>query len=237
MSELKPTDEQLEAAEMFLAGRLSRAELLRALGEDMTQEQLEELLDLVRTYKKAIRFKALHNDLRQMHQEEAGGRKRLSISRWLWVPAAAVIFIGLWTSGLFDKQLEYNALYEPYPYLLNMRNGESSNIQDAIEAYVSDDFEQAYSLFSKVPEDSLSQGLTFYRAISAMSIGKYQEALADFDNTSQGSENAYYQQTHWYQALAFWQTGQNKNALNTLMRIAPGDFKYEEAQKLISQLD
>lgn len=237
MSELKPTDEQLEAAEKFLAGKLSRVELLRSLGEEGNEEQVEALLDLVKTYKKAVRYKALEKELKQIHQEEVDSAKRFTMARWMWVPAAAVIFFGLWASGIFDKQIDYQSLFEPYPYLLNVRNTQGSNIQNAIDAYVSDNFEQAYALFSKLPEDSLNQGLSFYRAISAMSVGKFNEALADFESIDQDSENKYFQQTRWYKALALWQMGQDKSSLNLLHSISPGDFKYEEAQKLIRQLD
>ena len=146
-------------------------------------------------------------------------------------------FIGLWASGLFDQQVDYDSLYEPYPYLLNLRNAEDSGIQEAIDAYVSEDFDLAYASFSAMSTDSLSNELVFYRAISAMSVGNFQKALADFELIGHGTDNAYYQQTLWYKALTHWQLGDHENALNALKRIPPGDFKYEESQKLISQLD
>lgn len=223
--------------EAYLAGEIKAHAVLDTDGNAVSKEQLEEAL------------KAYQNVL--IHLEGAALKERLTrsplpetrtvrFSGRIWWAAAAVIVMVI--SGLLWQSLYENPDFEDYfdhfDQLVTFRGeaGDREWLAEAMELYARRNYEGAYDELVKVATGQLTDEYLFYFGVSALGSGHFNEAVEAFEKIGVGRENKYYQQTRWYLALGYWQTGRLESAVSLLKSIKAGGYKYAEAVRLIEEL-
>ncbi len=132
--------------------------------------------------------------------------------------------------------------YEPYDMVLNQRSVEgdlslSQNINAAVNAYESQDFEQAAILFKKLSEtQNEAEVYRLYHAISLLSSGNGEEATRALEAFNTTASPLYIEQGRWYLALAYLQNDHVEKAKSTFQAIKEGGFRYKEAKEILNNL-
>ena len=126
--------------------------------------------------------------------------------------------------------------------LLTSRSSDENQVNEqlnqAISAYQNQDFESAATGFSEITEvnpDNLSY--LFYQAVSLLESQKATEAIPVFQALLSQPKHTLSEQSQWYLALAYLQQEDTVNVKKHLEGIEEGEFKYEEAQTLLTKLE
>ena len=231
------TDKLISRAELYQAGELSREALQANEGTPLSDEQVVELITLVEVYQKAIRQKALKQSFAEIQSEVERGQQRTTIWRWTaGVAVAASLVLIMVFSGLFSSSPDFQEMFQPYPYLNNLRNTDQPAIQEAMNFYVEEDYQRAFQALENLPAVTKSPESAFFKGVSALAINDWKAALEIFENLGTTTNNPFYQQCRWYWALAAWQAGNTDKAVTLLKEIEPTQYNHKEASELLNYL-
>lgn len=174
-----------------------------------------------------------------------GPRVSIFSRRVLGIAASFLVLAGVFGVYYFTRPLSmselYASYYEEYPMLLSQRseaqNETNQLLSTAILAYQNREFQTACAQFSQLrrsaPENA---AYTFYLGLCYLELDKTQEAILTFQELLALEAGPYLELTRWYLALAYLDTEQVDLARSAFTEIKAGQFKYEEAQKILNSL-
>lgn len=245
---MEQKEELIDKVERYLSGELSRKEVREELDQDLSDEDLDETIDLFKASKDLIELSGLKEDLASIHEEyiAEGQVPPKRNNRWIWTTlamAAAVLLLAVF-SGVFEtKPPQFEDYFKPYDDVVTIRGGEGSNAKDTLARYFETgmnlysmgDFEKAIAAFDKLPADYGDASLKFYKGIAHMGVSQFDRAIESFEGL-RVEENPYWLQTHWYLSLAYWQNGELEKAKNYWQSLDKRSKRYDEAQELLNAL-
>ena len=196
---------------------------------------------------------ALRAQLQSVDQswEAPDNRRSLKPRRFSLRPLlsiAAILAIGilmylfLWPMpGSMDKEALYAQYFEPYRLVLQERSAETTAdatlVKVAVRMYEQGNFLAAAERFSSLlAAEPNNVVFSFYKALSELSAGQVQPAIAGFESLLQQKDHLFVQQSRWYLALAYLKAGEVAAARSRLEEISAEDFKAAQATEMLKHL-
>jgi len=251
LSQIQKTELQtpvsIENIENYLSGSLTEAELASFEEELTSNNKLQEEIDLIKNIDLAIR----ENDVMQLRgrlQDIAGqisSEKRterslagkFKVTRTFVVSTvAASLILLLGITGLLTRHLSEGELYRKYYSRYEtsgiVRSGEMNADQAlmaGMQKFDNQEYESAISLFSEVTSrDVNNMAGHFYSGVSSQEIGKYQDAINEYETVLKDNDNLFTEQAQWYIGLCYLQTNDNRKAVKQFRKIANVEGYYRQ---------
>lgn len=159
--------------------------------------------------------------------------------KWMAVAASLILLVALGSIFFYNGKPDYEKLYaknfREFPNLSHpvVRSGTvEHDIDKAFLVYDKKDYKNAVVWFSKIGND---QAL-FYKGISEMTIGNYQNAASDFAKINK-EDFPLREHLIWYESLNYLKTGNVKKAKENLKLLKNNGIYKEKAEELMSDLD
>ena len=155
-------------------------------------------------------------------------------SKWFAVAAMLVVFMGVWYFNQSGNPTfsDYNNYNEAH---FIERSDTNQNLVDAQTFFNAKDYKKASQSFAKI-EDLTNPELQLYYAISLIESDDYEKASVLLINISQGN-SVYKEEAIWYLALSSLKQKDYKTCKKQLELISQDSEKYNQAQKLLKELD
>lgn len=155
-------------------------------------------------------------------------------SKWFAVAAMLVVFMGVWYFNQSGNPTfsDYNNYNEAH---FIERSDNNQNLVDAQTFFNAKDYKKASQSFAKI-EDLTNPELQLYYAISLIETNDYTKASVLLTNISQGN-SVYKEEAIWYMALSSLKQKDYKTCKKQLELISQDSEKYNQAQKLLKELD
>ena len=155
-------------------------------------------------------------------------------SKWFAVAAMLVVFMGVWyfnSSGnpTFSDYNDYNEAH------FVERSDTNQNLVNAQTFFNAKDYKKASENFAKI-EDLTNPELQLYFAISLIETNNFTKASVLLTNISDGN-SVYKEEAIWYLALSSLKQKDYKACKLQLEQISEASEKYNQAQKLLKELD
>ena len=173
-----------------------------------------------------------------------GGRR---IALWATSAAAAVVLAAaiwfLWPNNPVNtyEQLADNYLTEEFYENREDSRGEQDveqiNLQ-AIFAYNQKDFATAIERYEVIVNSGQANDRHhFFLGLSYLYTDKYEAAIRNLQRVPEIDERSKFLMEHrWFLALAYLKNAQIAEGRAVLLSITPGDWKYQEAQRLLEAI-
>ena len=187
--------------------------------------------------KKAVDFKQNLKAIGSNHFGKPVSKKSKVISlqsKWFAVAAMLVVFMGVWYFNQSGNPTfsDYNNYNEAH---FIERSDNNQNLVDAQTFFNAKDYKKASQSFAKI-EDLTNPELQLYYAISLIETNDYTKASVLLTNISQGN-SVYKEEAIWYMALSSLKQKDYKTCKKQLELISQDSEKYNQAQKLLKELD
>lgn len=104
----------------------------------------------------------------------------------------------------------------------------------AIDTYKEDNYEATINEIEKIKEPNTEQ--QFYLGLAYLYNKNYDKSITQFESIIQQNNINYSPTSKWYISLAYLKNNQAQKAKEYLEQIVKGDWKYEDAQKLLDNL-
>ncbi|MFD2908811.1 tetratricopeptide repeat protein [Flavobacterium ardleyense] len=155
-------------------------------------------------------------------------------SKWFAVAAMLVVFMGVWYFNQSGNPnfSDYNKYNEAH---FIERSDTNQNLVDAQTFFNAKDYKKASQSFAKI-EDLTNPELQLYYAISLIESDDYAKASVLLKNISQGN-SVYKEEAIWCSALSSLKQKDYKTCKKQLELISQESEKYNQAQKLLKELD
>lgn len=207
--------------------------------EAIVAKALNEMLDQEQRKSWSLLLEKKHGVKRSPDTES---RKIILLPLYRWTAVAAsilVLCIVVWQRSTPDlSSLSANYIEDSYITHPGLTKGTyQSDVQlqsQAIDAYRVKDFESALHLFVSIQEKSEED--IFFSGITYMQLSKYDEALSQFQLLEDSNSSRYYEELNWLMALTQIELNNYEVARQRLQSIQKNQWKYSEAQKLLSLL-
>ncbi|MGE5393212.1 MAG: tetratricopeptide repeat protein [Candidatus Saccharibacteria bacterium] len=235
----------LEEIEGYLYNELSEQQLALFEDELIHNKHLYSEVDLVKGIDQAIQendIMQLRNNLMNIAEENNNKKqKEQSITGRLWYRrtaisvAAACIILLLGVTGIMRYTSDdniYRTYYSRYETAGISRS--SSSISDetfakALQKYNKEDYESALKLLQEVlSKDQNNVAGHFYSAVSLQELGRYNNAIKEYEIVVADKDNLFMEQAQWYIGLCYLQTNDEKKAIQQFKKIADGKGYYQE---------
>lgn len=227
----------LELLESYLAGDIGADKVLDQEGNVLTLEELEVAVEEYENVLIHMEGAALKEELKNMQRTMEKQPPKPKYRLWYAVAASILILITasfLWQN--MNNEPEFGDYFDHFDQLRNFRTGDEQAHSEGMEAYSRRSYSEAYSLLSETSTTELDAELKFYLVVSALGSDHLSEATDLLEELKRDEGNKYYQQINWYLALAYWKSKDFDKAIGQLKTIKKGQFKYQEAQKLMNDL-
>ncbi len=213
--------------ENYLEGRLKaeerkdfeqRLSLDPELAEELrTHREIRVLLDLRKRKLYKEELQALDKSLKQENSMRSSHSFDRLLGWGIGAAAAILIVIGIW--WLIPQKNPFQEAFSAYPDRITVRAEGKSQLNQAMEAYNTGDFQEATSLLKPLylqqPDDA---ALGFYLGVSQLGAGELDAAVDRLIKIPPSS--LYHQAAQWYLALALGQQGKYLKAQELLKQIA-----------------
>lgn len=155
-------------------------------------------------------------------------------SKWFAVAAMLIVFMGVWYFNQSGNPTfsDYNNYNEAH---FIERSDTNQNLVDAQTFFNAKEYKKASQSFAKI-EDLTNPELQLYYAISLIESDDYEKASVLLTNISQGN-SVYKEEAIWYMALSSLKQKDYKTCKKQLELISQDSEKYNQAQKLLKELD
>jgi len=161
-----------------------------------------------------------------------------------WRYAAAITGLILVGSIYFFQQgpaaeSVYADNYTTYPNVISTTvRGDVKQINDLWLYYEAGEYKEAYlSLKEAIHQDPENPDFKFYLGITAMEIGKFDEAKELFISLGDDQEARFYEQARWYLGLAYLKLDNLEDAKSVFQNIADNSEDYGiKAVKVLDEL-
>jgi len=226
-----------ELREKYLQGKLSEEENI-AFESKLSDEEREELafeLGVQQGISDSLR-KLLREKVAAFEKSSAKTRKTTPI--FLRIAASLVLISSLIFYLSRDKKSLFDQYYQPYPnYELTTSRGDDSLTirQQAYRAYDAYDYARAIQLFSLMNAPSAAD--YFFRSISYIQIGNYQDALLDLQKVIDQEDKNYILPARWYSALIHLKLENQDEAKLILEELRSGQSEFASlSRQLLDKL-
>lgn len=133
-------------------------------------------------------------------------------------------------------------LEDPNPQLLRSESQTvNSTWDEAIASYLNKDYKKAITFFSVLMKDEAfvekhGGKLNLYNGIAFTRLGEYNRAINLFQGIP--SDNPFYDQAQWYEAITYLISEENVKAINSLKEIVAtkNHYKHDEASSLLESI-
>ncbi len=191
-------------------------------------------------------FKQLENEIRdtevisfqnKLKEWDQAIEKNNSTSRLklFSIAAGLAIIFGISAMYFFSKSSENQILADhfiPYENIITTRSDVENNISKGLTYYDSNNYTKAIKVFESFPNDPIA---LLYLGESQMSLMRYENAIITFKKLS-SEETIFNDISMFHLALAYIGTKENDLAINTLKRIQSSSDYYEEAKRVLRDL-
>ncbi|MEO1514752.1 MAG: hypothetical protein AAFV95_07060 [Bacteroidota bacterium] len=246
--------QEYEQIERYLDKQMSVEERARFEARLAQEEALRQEVQLQRELAEVLAGEEVH-ELRTRIKEvdevwKASSGRPSKPSRSIFsirsiIGIAALLAIGIFTytflqPGTKDASELYAQHYEPYQLLLEDRSTSpgqpnAQDLQQAIRAYQQANYPEAARLFAALQQQAPDNPTyAFYAALCALSTGQSQQAIDELSRLQSG-DHLLVEQSRWYLALAHLQAENVTAAKAVLSQIENGQYKYQQAQRLLKE--
>ena len=228
----------IEEIEGYIYNELPETEMAAFEAKLAENKDLYAEIDLVKNIDKAIR----ENDIMQMREnlkniaddnlkEKQSERsiafnfrhKRLVLSV---VAASLILLLGI--TGLMSRYSSegniYQKFYAKYETTGISRSSNTTTDQAlavALQKFNNQEYESALSLLQEVISKDQNNAVGhFYSGVTLQELGKYQNAIKEYEAVVVNKDNLFIEQAEWYIGLCYLQTNDNKKAIKQFKKIA-----------------
>lgn len=218
-------------------------ELLKNDDDFKTQFEFEKELKRVIKHKKQeklkIKLQGFEHDLKNQKASSSPNPKL-----WLIAASIALLFSVGWyfysASNAISLDKLYASNYEKYPntiYSITRDTTIDTSIEyKAFEAYETNDFQNAISLFTELKDSKNPEYADFYLAQSYLNNHQLNKAIVHFNDIAIHKKE-FSTESLWYLALTYLKANKKKKAIKTLENlIQDGGYKKVEATFLLKKL-
>lgn len=238
----------------YIYNELTESEL--ALFEDQlaTNKNLYAELDLILNIDQAVKesdIMQLRNNLVNITKETIKEKQversitgKIKSRRTVISAVAASLIFLMGITGLLKYTSEdniYQNFYNTYETAGITRSANSISDQTfalALQKYNDQDYESALGLLKEViSKDQNNMASHFYSAISLQELGKYKNAIEEYQVVVVDKDNLFIEQADWYIGLCFIQTKEEEKAIVQFKKIAIGrGFYQQRAQAILRKM-
>lgn len=184
----------------------------------------------------------LRNNLRNIASENNNEKRaEQSITGRFWhrktaisiVAASLIMLLGLTTMMRYNSEGDvYQEFYTKYETAGISRSSNSTpdgTFSLALQKYNKQDYQSALNLLHEVvSKDPNNMAGHFYSGVSLQELGKYQNAIKEYEVVVIDKDNLFMEQAEWYIGLCYIQTREEKKAIQQFKKIANSNGFYKE---------
>lgn len=247
-------EEQYDKIEAYLEGRLKKAEKEAFEKEIAGDPALKEAVQLEEDLQKYLPGGAeldFRQNLEKVNKNWKSQAKGRTISmRWISIAAGFLLIFGflfwktLFAPGPLNNEEIFAAHFEPYQMVLNTRSGttlEGDNqllLNEALEAYADKNFSKAATSFENLALADIDNELyQLYSSLSHLAAGHADTAIEMLEVLQSNSSPSLREQIQWYLGLAYLKNDQKEDAIRTLRAINQDEYRYQEAQEVLNEIE
>lgn len=232
-------ENDIETIDRYLAGDLNPVEREAFEKRLLDDEALTEQLAHTRLAIEGIQANAVRERIKLLHENYLENRTR-NLYRYISGIAASLIVLVLASYFLiFRNQSQqaknFYAYFAPYPSPVNVRGEGSNDHQLAMVYYQREEFSKAVEAFKRIGPAVYTQEIKFYFGVSLLGNKQPGEASVIFEELRSNSTH-YDEPVRWYLALSYLESGEHEKAKSLLLQIEKGDYQFDSAQELLSEL-
>ena len=127
----------------------------------------------------------------------------------------------------------YKKYYTIYLTPIN-RSNEKDTLDIAFNEISNQKYDNALSILKS--EKNKSVVSYFFMAVSLQELGKYKDAIANYNKVIQNNNNLLIEQSHWYSGLCYIKLKENDKALQCFNNIPENSNYKKPAQEIISKI-
>ncbi|MEL7144745.1 MAG: hypothetical protein AAFO69_00145 [Bacteroidota bacterium] len=229
------SDQDQELFEAYENRQLSPEEV--KIFEDRL-DQDRELYDHFLAYREAVKSLKLSgfaDVVEEVMLEQEQIKNKGSVS-WPKIAAAVLLtIVGTVTilSLVQDDEVNFTALYRPYPNVLQERAASDNTLETALQFYQKGDYGQSIELLGSI--SPASDTVRFYLGLSYLSTEIFDDAIENL-SAIDAVNSIFAQQINWYLGIGYLGNQQPGEAVKSLQRIQPREYNYKKAQEVIRAL-
>jgi len=234
----------------YINNELTESELAIFEAELTHNKALYTEIDLIKSIDNALQEKdimQLRNNLKNIANDNINEKqtersigmrfrpRKLTISI-----AAACLILMMGITGLLRYTTEddiYQKFYTKYETAGITRSSTSNSDETfalALQKYNKQDYHSALNLLQEViSRDQNNMASHFYSAVSLQELGKYKNAIEEYEIVVVNKDNLFIEQAQWYIGLCFIQTKEDKKAISQFKKIVNGKGFYEDKAEAI----
>ena len=240
----------IKEIEGYIYNELTEQEMALFEAELANNTKLYAEIDLIKNIDKALQEKEimqLRNNLRNIAsdniKEQQAERSMIvkfkprKIAIYM-VAASLILLMGI--TGLLRYTSEdniYQNFYTKYETAGISRSSNSTSNETftlALQKYNNKDYQSALNLLQEViSKDDNNMASHFYSAVSLQELGKYKNAIEEYQVVVVDKDNLFIEQAEWYIGLCFIQTKEDKKAIKQFKKIVDGKGFYEQKASAI----
>lgn len=235
----------IEEIEDYLNNELTEQQIALFEDELIYNKDLSAEIDLIKDIDRSIQendIMQLRNNLRSIANKNINEKQaEQSIAGRFWhrkmaisvVAASLIMLVGI--TGLIRYSSDsniYQDYYTKYETVGVSRSQESMSDKTfslALQKYNKQDYQSALNLLQEViSKDPNNMASHFYSGISLQELGKYKNAIEEYEIVAIDKDNLFLEQAEWYIGLCYLQTREDKKAHKQFKKIANGNGFYKE---------
>ncbi|HLN72811.1 MAG: hypothetical protein ACM3O8_09925 [Methylococcaceae bacterium] len=235
----------LEEIEGYLYNELNEIQLTIFEDELIHNKDLLSEVNLIKGIDQAIQendIMQLRNNLKDIAEENNNKKqKEQSITVRFWhrktaisvVAASLILLLGI--TGIIrytsedDIYRKYYTKYETAGISRSSSAVSDENFAKALQKYNKEDYQSALNLLEQVlSKDQNNVAGHFYSAVSFQELGKYNNAIKEYEIVIVDKDNLFMEQAEWYIGLCYLQSKDEKKAIQQFKKIADGKGFYQE---------
>jgi len=246
---------RIEEIENYIYNTLSEEEMASFEAELSSNSKLFEEVDLIKNIDLALNesdvmklrsnLQAIAGEIASEKQTERSFIGRFKTRKIVFSAVAATLILLLGISGLLSRQSSQSELYHKFysKYTTSVVARSSSSTTDhtlaiALQKFDNQEYETSRSLLQEViSRDQNNMVGHFYAGASLQELGKYQDAIKEYETVIVDKDNLFIEQAEWYIGMCYLQTNENKKAYKQFKKIADNQGFYQpKAQAILQKL-
>ncbi len=157
-----------------------------------------------------------------------------------WKAGVAIVLILFAFSGVIRSEFGsvdrlYNTYYQSPQWSpqRSVATGEN-HLRQANLFFTRGEYEKAISLYDRaIEKNSETFVFRFYKAASLQNLGKYREAIPEYNQVIRQGDNIFIEEAEWYRSLCYMKAGENEKAREQLLAIIERKGYYESDAKAV----
>ncbi|HET6557447.1 MAG TPA: hypothetical protein VFG54_09050 [Prolixibacteraceae bacterium] len=235
----------IEEMDGYINNTLSEDQMAMFENELVHNKDLYAELELMKDIDRSLHendIMQLRSNLKNITSENIHDRKtEQSITGRFWhkkmaisvVAASLILLLGLSALIRYTSEANvYQEFYARYETTGVSRSAESvpdQTFTQALQKYNKQDYQSALNLLQEVvSKDPGNIASHFYSGISLQELGKYNNAIKEYEIVVVDKDNLFMEQAEWYIGLCYLQTKEDRKAIKQFKKIANGNGFYQE---------